>query len=293
MVKSLKKIKPSDVIVFIIITAINFIMLYPFVNIIAVSLSSAKAYSLNPMMIFPREITFTAYKIILQSATLKSAYINTIIITVAGTLISLLLYVTAAYPLSRKEFRGRGVIMKLIIFTMLFNGGLIPNFLLIKSIGLYDTLTALVVPMLFSAFNLVLIKNYFEALPSSLLESAKLDGVNEFMMLWKIVLPLSKAIISTIGLFVAVEYWNSYFNAVVYTSSMNKWTLQLMLRELIMGASLGEVSNVSEMAIMLRKLPTDSIKYSALVITALPILCLYPFAQKYFVSGVMIGAVKG
>ena len=288
-----KKITVVDTILFIIITVLNFVMIYPLVNITAVSVSSQMAYVENPMMIFPKGITTVAYQLILQSSVIKYAYLNTIIITVVGTFLSLFLYVTAAYPLSKKDFRGRSVIMKIIIFTMLFSGGLIPSFLLIKSLKLYDTLTALIMPSLFSAFNLVLVKNYFETIPQSLIESAKLDGVNEFMMLWKIIVPLSKAIISTIGLFVAVEYWNSYFSAVVYTSSVEKWTLQLLLRELIMSANLGEVTSLGDMAEISRTIPTESVKYAALVITILPILCIYPFVQKYFVSGIMIGAVKG
>ena len=235
-----------------------------------------------------------AYKEIMQHSRLYSSYLNTIVITVTGTFIALTMYILTAYPLSKKELRGRGLFMIFIVFTMMFNGGLIPNFYLIKQLGLYNTLSAVILVSVFSAFNLILVKNFFEQLPHSLVEAAKIDGAGEWFILWRIVVPLSMPILSTIALFTAVGYWNNFFSAVVYIKDPQKWPLMLFLREIIMGARMKEMASAGNLAEFQKsEVNQISIQYATLLLVILPIICVYPFLQKHFVKGVLVGSVKG
>jgi len=222
------------------------------------------------------------------------SYLNTIIITLSGTSLVLVLTTLTAYPLSRPELRGKPAFMTYIIFTMMFNGGLIPNFLLIRALGMHDTLFALFVPGALGGFNIILMINFFRNIPASLIEAARIDGAGEMVVLFKIVLPLSTAIIATIALFSSVGLWNNFFSAVIYIRSQELWPVQLVLREIIMAANMAILQADGNFAeVNLRALPAVSIRYAALIVTMLPIMCVYPFLQKYFVKGVMIGAVKG
>ncbi len=233
-----------------------------------------------------------AYKEIMGDPQLWRSYANTVIITVGGVAISILLYILTAYPLSKKGLRGRRILMMLVIFTMLFNGGLIPNFYLIRSLGMLDTLGALVVPMLISGFNLILMKSFFESLPEELEEAARIDGASDPYILFRIIVPLSKPIIATLCLFTAVAYWNNFFNAIIYIRSDDKWPLMLYLREVIEGASaLADSANTAELGS--QPLTSETIKYATLILVMIPILAVYPFLQRYFVKGIMLGSVKG
>lgn len=269
------------------------VMLYPIVNVLAISLSSYNAYIHNPLMIFPKDITFAAFIYVFVNPLILSGYVNTIIVTVIGTVLSVILTVTTAYPLARKGLKGKTLFLNLIIFTMLFNGGIIPNFYLMRSLGLINTLSALILPGMLNAFNIILMKNFFEGLPDSLEEAAKIDGAGDFYILWKIALPLSKPILATIALFSAVGYWNSYFNAIMYIRDRGKWTLQLILRDIISSAETQTLTSGGNMAELSQQLPAQSLKYATLVVVIVPILCIYPFLQKYFVKGITVGAVKG
>ncbi|NLB42686.1 MAG: carbohydrate ABC transporter permease, partial [Clostridiales bacterium] len=189
--------------------------------------------------------------------------------------------------------RGKSVFMSLLLFTMIFNGGMIPNFLLIRGLGMYDTLWAQIIPAILSAYNTILMINFFKALPPSLFEAAKVDGASEPFILFKIVFPLSKAIIATIALFAAVGYWNNYFSGVLYARSQENWPLQLVLREIIMSANTAIINTDGNMAEMdLNSISSESLRYATLVVVMVPIMCIYPFLQKYFAKGVMLGAVK-
>lgn len=283
-----------DIILYFIVTVIAVLMLYPFLNVVAVSLSDYSAYLSNPVMIWPHKINTNAFKHILGQSLIKYSYANTVIVTVAGTIIGLVLTTLTAYPLSRRELKGKAVIMNMIIFTMMFSGGIIPKFFLISGLGMLDSLWALILPASLTGFNVILMKNFFSNLPYSLEEAAKIDGASDPYILFKIVIPLSKPIIATIALFLAVMYWNSFFSAVLYLRSREKWTLQLLLREVIYAAtSIFESTggNLAEQGII--RIPPVSLQYATLIVAILPILCVYPFLQKYFVKGVMIGAVKG
>ncbi|GAA3401003.1 carbohydrate ABC transporter permease [Paenibacillus hodogayensis] len=283
-----------DTVNYALIVLVCVLMLYPFVNVLAVSFSSYTAYVANPLMLWPHDFDLSAYKEIVGHPVLWTSYRNTIIVTVVGVFLGLLMYIVTAYPLSKKELKGRRTLMTLVIFSMLFSGGLIPNYYLMRSLGLLDSLAALVLPSLFSGFSLILMKNYYEGLPEELEEAARIDGASDPYILFRILVPLSMPIIATLGLFAAVGYWNNFFNGVIYIRSVDKWPLMLFLREIIEGASAKQIAaggNAAELGS--DQVTSETLKYATLTIVMLPILLVYPFIQKYFVKGIMLGSVKG
>jgi putative aldouronate transport system permease protein len=289
---SIKKLEIFDAINYTLLTLICVVMLYPFINVASVSLSSYTAYVNNPMMIWPHDFNLAAYQEIMSRALLWRSYLNTVIVTICGVSIGIFLYIITAYPLSKSVLKGRKFFMVLIVFTMLFNGGLIPNYYLMRSLGLLDTLAALILPALFSGFSLILMKNFFESLPEELEEAARMDGASDPYILFRIIVPLSKPIIATLCLFAAVGYWNNFFNAIIYIRSVTNWPLMLYLREVIEAASMmAQQSNAAEMGS--QQVTSETLKYATLMIVMIPILCVYPFLQKYFVKGIMLGSVKG
>lgn len=283
-----------NLLVYAMLSVAAICMLYPFLNLIAVAFSPYEAFLQNPLMIVPTRLSFAAFRFVFSSNMLWNSYFNTTIITLSGTVLSLFITITMAYPLSKHFIKGRGVISSLMIFTMLFGGGMIPNFLLIKALGMYDTLWALIIPSLLSPYNVILTTNFFRAIPASLEEAAYIDGAGEGNTLLRIVLPLSMPIISTIALFVAVAYWNNYFNAVIYIKDRFKWPLQLFLREILLAANNMALSSGGNLAEMdPNAVPVTSVRYACVIVVMLPIMCFYPFLQKNFAKGVMLGAVKG
>lgn len=284
-----KKIELFDVVVYAVITLVCIVMLYPFLNVIAVSFSDYTAYLKNPLMVIPSDFTLSAFQFVFKDGQVLMAYANTVIVTVSGVLIGLALTILMAYPLSRKHLKGRAVIMNLVIFSMMFSGGMIPSYYLIRSLKLIDSLWAVILPGAFSAYNMILMKNFLEALPDSLMEAAQIDGASEPFILVRIALPLCMPILATLCLFIAVQYWNGYFNAMLYIRDRSKWTLQLVLREIV----LANVQNGNNDPAQENYVVSISIKYASLLVVMLPIMLIYPFLQKYFVKGVMIGAVKG
>lgn len=278
---------------YVVVTLVAVTMLYPVLNVIAVSMSSYESFARTPWMVIPYDLDFSAFGAVFGSSLLMRSYLNTVIITVVGTALTLFFTILTAYPLSRPGLKGKSVFMSLLVFTMMFNGGTIPNFLLIKNIGLYDTLLSQILPGALTAFNTILMINFFKSLPASLLEAARVDGASEPFILLRIVIPLSSAIIATISLFAAVGYWNSYFSAILYTRSQLKWPVQLVLREIILAANTAMLNSGGNMAEMnLMSIPLDSLRYASLIVVMVPIMCVYPFLQKYFAKGVMLGAVK-
>lgn len=281
-------------IFFAVILLVDLVILYPILNVVAVSFSSYAQYTANPMMIIPKGFNLDSYIKVFQDANILTGYGNTIFITVVGSVLGVTITVLAAYSLSKKNLKGKKVIMPLILFTMFFSGGMIPSYFLMRDLHLLDTRIALILPGCISAYNLILVKNFMESLPMSLMEAAEIDGATEPQILAKIVVPLSKPIISVIFLFVAVGYWNSYFNAILYTKTRAKWTLQLVIREIIMSAqSLQNATdgNLAEQG--MNAIPPIMLQYASIVVAMVPILCVYPFVQKYFQEGIMLGAVKG
>jgi len=265
-------------------------MLYPFLMIVAQSFSSDTAIRSGHVNIFPVGFNLTTYRLVMGDATFWTDYRNTVVYTVVATLIAIVLTTCYAYVISKKHLRGRGVMIGIAVFTMFFNGGLIPNYILITSIGFRNTIWAIVLPNAISVFNLLVMKSFFENLPLELMEAAQIDGLNTYGILWYIVLPLSKAVLATMVLFYAVSFWNSWFSAFLYMDKSELFPVTVYLRNLIAGASSASSSGAgaSDVAQV-----SANIQSVTMVLTVLPILCIYPFVQRYFVSGVMLGSVKG
>ncbi|MBR4029875.1 MAG: carbohydrate ABC transporter permease [Clostridia bacterium] len=281
-----------DYVNIVLMLLVIVVTLYPFLNVAAVSFTTYEEYLMKPMMVWPDEWTTTAYRTLIGKPSLWTSYANTIFITAVTTILSILLYLVTAYPLSRKNLRGKSGIMTYMVFTMMFSGGLIPTFYVVKMLGLYNSLWAIVLTALFSTYNVTLVKNFMESIPDSLIEAARIDGASEFYILFKIIAPLSKAIVATVAMFVAVGQWNSYATSIYYLKDTSKWTLALFLREIILGSSITDVISGSGKDMMQETVNPITIQYAALIITVLPILAVYPFVQKYFVKGMMVGSVK-
>lgn len=281
-----------DAIVYVVLFVVAAIMLVPFMNVVATSLSSNAAYIKNPAMIIPSEITFQAYEEVLSSWLIPTAYKNTIIVTIAATTIGMIISILMAYPLSKADLAFKKVIVVFLMITMLFGGGLIATFYLIRGLGLFNTLWALILPGCVSVGNIILLRNGFESVPQSLEESARLDGANDLQVLFKIVLPICLPILATVTLYYAVAHWNSYFGAVVYINDRDKWTLQLMLREIIVSKNLGMITATGVEDAAMKEDTTQMVKCATLVVSMLPIMMVYPFLQRYFVRGLTTGAVK-
>ena len=226
---------------------------------------------------------------VLRDPMIPSSYVITILVTFIGTLTGITLLILTGYPLSKKDLKGKAFFMNAVVFTMMFHGGLIPTYNVYRALNMIDTIWVLSIPGALTAFNLVLIKNFYESLPESLVEAAKIDGASEWYILGKIIIPLSKPIIATLVMFLAVAYWNNYYNAMIYARRRELWTLQLVLREIVLSGS-AQAGQEDDKEVQVVSI---SIKYASLIVVMLPILAVYPFAQKYFVKGVMVGAVKG
>ncbi len=290
----LKKLTLFDTVNGLILCLISVIMLYPLLNVIAVTFSSYEGYVNNPMMIVPHGFTLESLKTVLKDKSIMAGYKNTLFITTLGVSFHVLMTIITAYPLSKKDLWGKPVIMMYIIITMMFSGGMIPTYFLIRDLDLLDSLWSLILPGMAGAANIILMKNSFEQLPEALIEAAKIDGAGEVRVLFQIVIPISKAIIATIVLFSAVAYWNTYFNALLYISTKSKWPLQLVLNEIIKNAETSAADlrgNLAEAT--LESVPTQGIKYATLLVVIIPILCVYPFLQKHFATGITVGSVKG
>ncbi|MFE7623559.1 carbohydrate ABC transporter permease [Streptomyces sp. NPDC057509] len=262
---------------------------YPLVGVIGTSFASqTDIIKSSGLVLWPDHPTLDAYRTIFTGGVVTRALIVSVGITVFGTLASLLVTVGMAYGLSRRDVTGSRFILMTALFTMLFNAGIIPNFLLVKGLGLYDTYAALVMPTLVSAFNLVVLRSFFMNLPEELYDAAKVDGAGDFRILVRIVLPLSKAVLAVISLFYAVTYWNAFFNSLLYLNDSDKWPLPMVLRTYVLqGQSLNAASAGEVLA------PQQAVQMAVLVIAVVPILCVYPFLQRYFTKGVLTGAVKG
>lgn len=250
-------------------------------------------YLAHPTRLIPRDFSFNAYRQIWGYALIRSGYRVTLTITFLGTLMSVFLLVISAYPLSKSHLKGSGVVMMFVLFTMFFNGGLIPNFILIRNLGIHDTLWALMLPGMISAFHLILMINFMRiTISESLEEAAKVDGANDLRILFQIIVPLLKPAIATMIIFSAVHYWNSYFNAMMFITTRSNWPLTLVLRELVVEDT-GVANPVAQMLTAEARSHPFTLRMSAVIITILPILAVYPFMQKHFVKGLALGSVKG
>lgn len=265
--------------------------IFPFIYVITDSIEPYTDYLKNPAALFPSHITFSAYSQLLHFHLMFTGFRVTLFITIVGTMLGVFLLLISAYPLSKPDLKGRNVILVLITFTMFFNGGLIPNYYLIRSLHMTNTVWALLFPSLLSAYNLIVMKSFVAGIPDSLEEAAVVDGANEITILFKIIIPLCKPAIATFAIFLAVGYWNMFFNAIIYVTDRNLWPLMLILRELVVEDGTAAVSQgVSDPSVIQNPY---TLKMASIILTTLPILCVYPFAQKYFTKGVMLGSVKG
>lgn len=263
----------------------------PFFYVISVSLTPVtEVLRQNGLVLFPRNITWFAYEQLLAGDDVFNAYKISLFRAIVGTAINLLFTIITALPLSRKTLPGRSPILMFIVFTMLFNGGIIPNYLVVKEMHLLNSVWALVVPTLINAFYLLIMKSFFEQLPEALDEAAKIDGAGEMTILMRVVLPLSMPIIATVGLFYMVYHWNSFFDAVLYIFDADKYPLQLYLRNILTAAVASTGDAAADAADIVNPI---SMQMAAVVVSTLPILCVYPFIQKHFSRGILLGAVKG
>lgn len=282
-----------DITNYIVLTIAMLLVLYPLYFILIASISNPDAIYEGRVYLWPKEITFSGYEKIFQNSSIWTGYLNTIIYTVVGTFINVIFTITGAFALSRKELYGRNLIMYLITFTMFFGGGLIPSYLLVKNLKMIDTMWALILPGAVSAYNLIIARTFFQTtIPEELKEASEIDGCSNITFFLKIVLPLSKALIAIMILFYAVGHWNSFFGALIYIRDKSKYPLQLILRNILVINEAAEMA-YDETGIAEQQKLADLIKYGVIIVSSLPLLILYPFIQKYFVKGIMIGSIKG
>jgi putative aldouronate transport system permease protein len=274
----------------LVLTVVVVVTLYPFLNIVARSFSDEHYIVAGEVNLIPRGFNLTSYRFVMSDSMFWTNYRNTVFYTVTATAIALVLTTCYAYVLSKKQLKGRGFLVSVAVFTMFFNGGLIPNYLLVTNLGLKNSVWAIALPNAISVFNLLVMKAFFESLPVELEEAAAVDGLNTYGILLRIVMPLSKAIIATMILFYAVAFWNSWFAAFLYMDKLDLFPVTIYLRNLIAGAT---DSNSTGVADSQKVQVAATIQSVTIVLTVLPILTVYPFIQRYFVSGITLGAVKG
>ncbi|BFT70197.1 carbohydrate ABC transporter permease [Paenibacillus sp. P36] len=269
------------------------VVLYPLVFIVSSSLSSPLAVSSGRVWLWPVDLTFVGYKVVLSNPQVLQGYGNSLFYAFFGTLISVTLTIVLAYPLSRRTFFGRSALMMFITFTMLFSGGLIPTYLVVKQLGLLDTRWALLIPQAIWVWQIIIARTFFQSsIPDELAEASEMDGCSDFRFLWSVVLPLSKPIIAVLILMYAIGQWNAYFDALIYLKTQSLYPLQLILRGILIlnSAASGNIDAAEQLR---RQQFADLTKYSLIVIASLPVLVIYPFVQRYFVKGMLIGSVKG
>jgi putative aldouronate transport system permease protein len=268
-----------------------FITFYPLYHIFVVSISDGHSVLRGEVSFWPVGPNLDTYRLLLEDPAIIRSYANTVLYTVVGTLVNMVCTILCAYPLSKKEFYGRGFFTLLIVFTMFFSGGLIPSYLLVQKLGMVNTMWALVVPGAISAWNMIVMRTFFQGLPNELFESARIDGASELLVLWRLVLPLSLPIIATISMFYAVGHWNSFFPALIYLNEKAKYPVQILLRNIVVMGQMSEQSQ--ELSGPYAAVTSTNIKYAVIMIVVAPIIAVYPFIQKYFIKGVMIGSLKG
>lgn len=287
----MKKITLPDIILAIVLTLGAIMIIAPFWNVLVVSFASQKEYADNPLMLFPRNPTLASYEYLFRDNKLWMGYWNTLKLLVMGLPLSVFLTTTMAYALSRKSFPGKKIIIFLVVFTMIFNGGIVPMYLVMKQLNLTGSLWAVTFSTCFSVFNMILMINYFQTLPDSLMESARLDGAGEWKILSRIVLPLSKPILATITLFYGVSIWNEWYDAMIFLRKADMLPLQNVLRSIIQETQIN-TSATGSIAAMGGPRFDDGIKMAAVFLTMIPIMCFYPLLQKHFTKGILVGAVK-
>jgi putative aldouronate transport system permease protein len=287
--------KIFDAVVSVLAVLIVVVVLYPLIFIVSASFSDPAAVLNGEVLLLPKHITLAAYQSVFHNGEIWRGYANTILYTVVGTAFNLIMTTLAAYPLSRPDLPGRGFFMFFITLTMFFSGGLIPSYLLVKSLGMVNTMWALIIPGAIATYNLIIMRTYFQtSIPWELQEAANMDGCTNWKLLIYVILPLSRPIMAVMVLFYAVGHWNSYFNALIYIRDKDLYPLQIVLREILL-ISQGDSGDggSSSTGLESQVLLAESIKYVVIIISSLPVLVMYPFVQRHFVKGVLIGSLKG
>jgi putative aldouronate transport system permease protein len=277
-----------DAVNIVVLVVVGLLALLPFLYVLAGSFATEYEIATRPFFLWPNEFSTDSYASILSSSSFVRAFVTTVLVTLVGTLIQLSLTALMAYPLSKVDLPGRRTIMIVVVFTMVFSAGMIPTFLVVKDLGLLDTYWALILPAAINPFSLIIIKNFFQQLPQELEEAAKIDGANELKVLRHVVLPLSKPVLATFALFYAVGIWNDYMSPLLYLNNQDMWTLQMFLRQVTASASLSAADMGTEMPP-----PAEGIKFAVVIVATIPVLLAYPFLQKHFAKGMLIGSVKG
>lgn len=293
-----KKFSQDKVVYFInyiLLTLLLVIMLYPILYIVSCSFSAGDALVSGKVKLLPVGFTLDSYEAVFKYKAIWIGYRNSAVYTLAGTLLSVVLTLLAAYPLSREDFRGRKFFMALFLFTMMFSGGLIPTYLLIRNLHLIDTIWAVILPGSVSAYNVIVARTFFmQTISRELLEAAEMDGCADFRFFHKIVIPLSAPIIAVLCLWIAVSLWNGYFNPLIYINSDEKYPLQLVLRRILLLSQVNlSAASLDPEKLVKNRYLSEMLKYGTIIVSSLPLMMIYPFLQKYFVKGVMIGSVKG
>lgn len=285
------KFSAFDILLYLILCAITLSALYPFIYMIAVSLSGTVPVLKGEVFLWPKQFNLNTYAAVFDNPAIGRAYLNTILYTVLGTTISLLITAAGAYSLSKPEMLFRKTFMVMVVITLFFSGGMIPTFLVVRSYDLLDTIWAMVLPGAISTWNLIVMRTFFSAMPQEVEESGKIDGLTEIGIFFRLVLPLSKAILATIGLFYGVAIWNNFFSALLYLRDADLFPLQVIVRNMVLQGSGGAngASNVGGDSLIV----DESLKYATIIVTTVPILLVYPFLQKHFAKGALIGSVKG
>ena len=269
-----------------IVIFLTLIVLYPMIFIVSASLSSTEAVGSGRVWLLPVEVSLEAYKTVFEYEKIWIGYRNTLLYTIAGTLINVVLTMMCAFPLARKNLRGRKIFLKLFAFTMLFSGGIIPAYILVKQLNMMNTIWAVLIPSAMNVYNMIVARTFIENnITTELHEATKIDGCDDFKFFIQMVLPLSKAVIAVLAVWYAVAHWNSYFDSFLYLSDANMYPLQLFLREILIADQMIQAERMEAFK--------ELLKYAVIVVSSAPLLCVYPFAQKYFTKGVMIGSVKG
>ncbi|WP_211746640.1 carbohydrate ABC transporter permease [Paenibacillus sp. Marseille-Q4541] len=301
MLSGVKETKRDKIFMFcnyLYLTIAFVLVAYPLVYILSASISDPRVVSSGEMWLFPKEITFEGYIKVFENSKIWNGYLNTIIYTVVGTLINLAVTIPAAYAMSRKDMVGRNFFMAMFMFTMFFSGGLIPTYLLIRDLGMIDSMWALILPSAASIWNIIVSRTFFLSnIPRELQEAAQIDGCTNLRLFFKIVIPLSMPIIAVMALFYGVGHWNSYFSALIYLNTEDKYPLQMVLRQILvlqeMTAETGGANATVASALNSKAEIAALVKYAVIIVSTLPIIIVYPFLQRFFVQGVMIGSVKG
>jgi putative aldouronate transport system permease protein len=283
--------KIQNLINWILLIVVGFICVFPIYYVLAVSLTSIESFNKFGFQLIPSQLSLDAYWQILQQNLIPRAYMNSILITVVGTLINMVLTILMAYPLANKRLPGRNIILSGVLFTLIFSGGLIPSFILVRTLGLTNTYWSVILPGAIWSWNVLILKNFFESVPDELLEVARIDGANEFVIMTEIVLPISKPALATVGLFYAVGHWNDFFSPFMYLTDPRMQPLAVVLRAILreLTGNAGMPSNVDRV----RMAPNDGIRMAAVFLSIIPILLIYPWLQKYFTKGIMLGSIKG